>query len=80
MSIVHRRFEKLGSIIRSSFAVRSENRLQLAAAKNSPFQPLVEVAEMIARALDCLAFLFRSARPLAPYFRFLKIGRDVICN
>jgi hypothetical protein len=38
------------------------------------------VPEIIAPALDCLAFIFQRARPLALYFRFLKIGRDIICK
>jgi hypothetical protein len=38
------------------------------------------VAEMIVPALGCLAFIFHRARPLALYFCFLKIGRDVICK
>jgi len=35
---------------------------------------------MIVPALGCLAFIFHRARPLALYFCFLKIGRDVICK
>jgi hypothetical protein len=92
VSIIHCCFENVAKHHQVEVRCSLRNRLQLAAAKNSAFQPLVEisgnggssdlidshVAEIIAPALDCLAFIFQRARPFALHFCFLKIARDVI--